>query len=72
MDLTAAIITTLISLLTIIGIVGKFISTQTALEVQLSQIQKDITEIKVQLNNRDSELRCLSDRVIKLEEHNKK
>ena len=72
MDLTAAIITTLISLLTIIGIVGKFISTQTALEVQLSQIQKDITEIKVQLNTRDSELRCLSDRVIKLEEHNKK
>jgi|LSQX01.1.fsa_nt_gb hypothetical protein len=72
MDLTAAIITTLISLLTIIGIVGKFISTQTALEVQLSQIQKDITEIKLQLNKRDSELRCLSDRVIKLEEHNKK
>ena len=72
MDLTAAIITTLISLLTIIGIVGKFISTQTALEVQLSQIQKDITEIKLQLSKRDSELRCLSDRIIKLEEHNKK
>lgn len=72
MDLTAAIITTLISLLTIIGIVGKFISAQTALEVQLSQIQKDITEIKLQLNKRDEELRCLSDRIIKLEEHNKK
>lgn len=82
MDLTAAIITTIISLLTIIGVVGKFISNQTKLEVQLINIQKELAEIKEKLDKRDEELRritekrdCeikdLSDRIIKLEEKNK-
>lgn len=82
MDLTATIITTIISLLTIIGVVGKFISNQTKLEVQLVNIQKELAEIKEKLDKRDEELRrltekrdCeikdLSDRIIKLEEKNK-
>ena len=82
MDLTATIITTIISLLTIIGVVGKFISNQTKLEVQLINIQKELAEIKEKLDKRDEELRrltekrdCeikdLNDRIIKLEEKNK-
>lgn len=82
MDLTATIITTIISLLTIIGVVGKFISNQTKLEVQLVNIQKELAEIKEKLDNRDEELKrltekrdceikLLSDRVLTLEECNK-
>lgn len=72
MDITAAIITTLISLLTIIGIVGKFISGQTKLEVSLCNIQKELIEINVKLDKRDMEIRKLSDRVLTLEEHCKR
>lgn len=72
MDLTATIITTLISLLTIIGVVGKFISNQTKLEVGLANIQKELAEINCKLDKRDAEIRKLSDRVLKLEEHCKK
>ena len=68
MDMTATIITTLISLLTVVGIIGKFISNQTKLEVQLANIQKELVEINIKLDKRDTEIRCLSDRVLKIEE----
>ena len=78
MDLTATIITAIISLLTIISVVGKFISNQTKLEVQLINIQKELIEIKEKLDSRDEELKrltekrdcemkLLSDRVLTLE-----
>jgi tRNA1(Val) A37 N6-methylase TrmN6 len=72
MDLTATVITTIISLATVVGIVGKFISNQTKLEVQLVNIQKELAEINIKLDKRDNEIRCLSDRVIKIEENIKR
>ena len=72
MDLTATIITVIISLLTIITVVGKFISNQTKLEVGLANIQKELVEINYKLDKRDLEIRKITERVIKLEEHNKR
>ena len=72
MDLTATIITTIISLGAVIGLFGKFISNQTKLEVGLANIQKELAEINCKLDKRDVEIRKLSDRVLKLEEHSKK
>ena len=67
MDTTATIITTIISLATVVGIVSKFISTQTKLEVQLARILTDLTEINIKLDKRDDEIRLIHDRLTKLE-----
>lgn len=67
MDYTATIITTLISLITIISVVGKFIANQTRLETQLLNIQKELVEIKDKLDRRDNEIKSISDRILTLE-----
>lgn len=67
MDLTGTIITTVISLLTIVGVVGKFISNQTKLEVSLCNIQKELVEINLKLDKRDEEIKHLTERVTRLE-----
>jgi len=72
MDLTATIITTIISLLTIVGVVGKFISNQTKLEVGLVNIQKELVDINLKLDKRDDEIKNITERIIKLETMAKK
>jgi peptidoglycan hydrolase CwlO-like protein len=67
MDYTATIITTLISLITIISVVRKFIANQTRLETQLLNIQKELVEIKEKLDRRDNDIRQISDRILTLE-----
>ena len=67
MEITATIITTLISLTTIVGMVGKFISAQTKLEIQLTQIQKDVMEINVKLDKRDDDIKTLHERLTIIE-----
>lgn len=71
MDYTATIITTLISLITIISVVGKFIANQTRLEIQLLNIQKELVEIKDKLDRRDNEIKSISDRILTLENREK-
>ncbi len=54
-------------LIAIIGFAGTFISKQTKLEVQLANIQKELTTISIKLDKRDDEIKMLSERVTKLE-----
>lgn len=71
-NVTGLVLATIISLLTIVTMVGTFISNQTKLEVQLINIQKDVLEIKQVLkedqSKRDDEIKGLTERVIRLEE----
>lgn len=67
MDATATTITTIISLVTITSIFGKFISTQSKLETQLAQIQVELANITMKLDKRDDTIKELSDRVLKIE-----
>jgi len=67
MDATATTIATIISLVTITSIFGKFISTQSKLETQLAQIQVELANITMKLDKRDDIIKELSDRVLKIE-----
>ena len=66
-DLTSVIIATIISLLTIITVAGTFISKQTELQVQLTNIEKELTNINIKLDKRDDEIKDLTERIIRLE-----
>lgn len=78
-DITAVIITTIISLLTLLTMAGTFISKQTTLEVELINIKKELTnisikldkrddEINTKLSKRDDEIKILTEKVIKIEQ----
>lgn len=54
-------------LIAVIGFAGVFISKQTALEVQLGGIQKELVEINLKLDKRDEELKGISERLARLE-----
>lgn len=54
-------------LITLIGFAGAFISKQTKLEVQLANIQKELTTISIKLDKRDDELKGISERLARLE-----
>lgn len=53
-------------------LMAKFIVNQTTLSVQLKQIQADLVEIKETLKNRDEEIKSICDRVLILEQCQKK
>jgi hypothetical protein len=67
MDNTTLIITTIISLLTIIGFFSKFISMQTELKIELINIKKELLDINCKLDKRDEEIKKLTERIIKIE-----
>jgi peptidoglycan hydrolase CwlO-like protein len=67
-NITSIVIATIISLITIVTTFGGFISNQTKLEVKLNNIEASLTEIKIKLNDRDNEIKQLTERIIKLEE----
>jgi peptidoglycan hydrolase CwlO-like protein len=67
-NITSVVIATIISLITIVTAFGGFISNQTKLEVKLNNIEASLTEIKIKLNDRDNEMKQLTERIIKLEE----
>ena len=67
-NITSIVIATIISLITIVTAFGGFISNQTKLEVKLNSIEASLTEIKIKLNDRDNEIKQLTERIIKLEE----
>lgn len=67
-NITSVVIATIISLITIATAFGGFISNQTKLEVKLNNIEASLTEIKIKLNDRDNEIKQLTERIIKLEE----
>lgn len=67
-DQTKIILTTIISLITIIGVVGTYISNISALQVELVNIKTEIVKVNDKLDARDNEIRALTERVIKLEQ----
>lgn len=67
-NLTGTIIATIISLGTIVTLFSGFISNQAKLEVQLANIQKELTSISVKLDKRDEEIKLLTQRIIILEQ----
>lgn len=78
-NITGNVIAVIISLLTIVSVFGGFISNQAKLEVQLTNIQKELTEINVKLDKendetkaklekKDDEIKALNQRVTILEQ----
>jgi len=67
-NLTATIITTIISLSAIVTIFSGFISNQAKLQVQLANIESNVVNINVKLDKRDDEIKGLTERVIKIEQ----
>ena len=67
-NLTGTIIATIISLGAIVTLFSGFISNQAKLEVQLANIQKELTSISVKLDKRDEEIKLLTQRIIILEQ----
>lgn len=54
-------------LIVIIGFTGTFISKQTALEVQLANIQKELVNISLKIDKGDEENKKILERLTKLE-----
>ena len=71
-NITNTFIALIISLITIIGFAGGFISNQSKIEVQLTNIQSQVTEINVKLDKRDEEIKSLTERVTVIETELKK
>lgn len=71
-NLTGNVIAIIISLGAIVTLFGGFISNQAKLEVQLANIQKELTSISVKLDKRDEEIKSLTQRVIILEQRSDK
>lgn len=67
-NITTSIITTIISLGSIVTMFGGFISNQAKLEVQLTNIQKEVISISEKLDKRDDEIKDLSTRITILEQ----
>ena len=70
-NITGTIIATIIALITIVGFSSSFISNQAKLEVQLSNIQERLVTIDEKLDNRDTEIKNLTERIIILEQEMK-
>lgn len=66
-NITATVIATIISLITIVTVFSGFISNQAKLEVQLTNIQKELVIINEKLDKRDDEIKDLSTRLTILE-----
>ena len=66
-NITATVIATIISLITIVTVFSGFISNQAKLEVQLTNIQKELVIINEKLDKRDEEIKNLSTRLTILE-----
>lgn len=54
-------------LIVVIGFAGTFISKQTALEVQLANIQKELVNISLKIDKGDEENKKILERLTKLE-----
>lgn len=66
-NITATVIATIISLITIVTVFSGFISNQAKLEVQLTNIQKELVIINEKLDKRDDEIKDITTRLTILE-----
>ena len=66
-NITATVIATIISLITIVTVFSGFISNQAKLEVQLTNIQKELVTINEKLDKRDNEIKDITTRLTILE-----
>lgn len=66
-NITATVIATIISLITIVTVFSGFISNQAKLEVQLTNIQKELVIINEKLDKRDNEIKDITTRLTILE-----
>ena len=63
----AVVLAVVVSLVTIIAFAGTFISKQTAVEVQLVQVQKELVSISTKIDDREKKIEDLYERIIYLE-----
>ena len=66
-NITATVIATIISLIAIVTVFSGFISNQAKLEVQLTNIQKELVIINEKLDKRDNEIKDITTRLTILE-----
>ena len=66
-NITATVIATIISLITIVTVFSGFISNQAKIEVQLTNIQKELVIINEKLDKRDDEIKDITTRLTILE-----
>ena len=66
-NITALVISTLVSLIAIISFAGAYITKLTTVEVELANVRESLTSIETKLDKKDEKIENLNERLLKVE-----